>query len=177
MLKSIMDTIVSKTASVAPDIAMALIILLLAFLIARMSQRAICRVADKFEDGKRQVLVLIASVSRIMILIFGVITALGTMGINVSAMVAGLGLSGFALGFALKDALSNLLAGAMMLIYQPFRPGDIIVVSGCQGSVSEINLRYTILKGKDRDYMIPNSAMFTTLIQLLPKTEEAKTEG
>ena len=46
----------------------------------------------------------------ITLLVFGAVTALGTMGINVSALVAGLGLTGFALGFAFKDILSNLMA-------------------------------------------------------------------
>lgn len=176
MIKSILQAAMYKIAVVAPDIAMALIILLVSFLIAGLTKRAIDRGAERFAGGKKQVIMLGASVARILILILGVITSLGTMGINVSAMVAGLGLSGFALGFALKDVLSNLLSGAMMLIYQPFKSGDRIVVSGCEGEVTEINLRYTVLQGKDREYMIPNSAMFKTLIQLLPKnrSEEPK---
>jgi len=167
----IFELILNKIRLLAPDIALALVILLISLLAARITRRAVDRVANRFRAGKRQVIILLASTIRILILIFGVITALGTLGVNVSAMVAGLGLSGFALGFALKDALSNLLAGAMILIYQPFQPGDRIVVSGCEGEVDEINLRYTILKGKDRNYLIPNSSLFTTLIQLLPNSD------
>ena len=51
----------------------------------------------------------------------GVITALGTIGVDVTGLVAGFGLTGFAVGFAMKDALANLLAGVMILLYRPFR--------------------------------------------------------
>ena len=56
----------------------------------------------------------------------GVVTGFGTMGINVSALVASLGLTGFAFGFALRDAISNLLAGVLILLYRPFRLGEHI---------------------------------------------------
>ena len=56
--------------------------------------------------------------------------SLGTLGINVSALVAGLGLTGFALGFAFRDALSNVLAGVMILLYHPFHRGDCANITG-----------------------------------------------
>ena len=49
-----------------------------------------------------------------MVMIFGFVTALGSVGVDVSALVAGLGLTGFALGFALKDTISNLLSGVLI---------------------------------------------------------------
>ncbi len=76
-------------------------------------------------------------------------------------MVAGLGLSGFALGFALKDALSNMLAGILILFYHPYRCGDKIMITGCEGVVTDINLRYTKLDAAEKEYLIPNSTCFT----------------
>ncbi|MFA7098279.1 MAG: mechanosensitive ion channel domain-containing protein, partial [Gammaproteobacteria bacterium] len=96
----------------------------------------------------------------------GAITALGTLGVNVAAMVAGLGLTGFALGFALKDMLSNLLAGVLILAYRPFRRGDRIAVAGFEGTVIGIDLRYTILQGEQRQFLIPNSVLLTNSISL-----------
>ena len=70
--------------------------------------------------------------AKIAILIFGTATALGTMGVNVSALIAGLGLTGIALGFAFRDALSNLVArGAPAFI--PPTPGRRISVTGPDG--------------------------------------------
>ena len=73
-------------------------------------------------------------------MIIGFITALGTMGIDVSAIVAGLGLTGFAFGFAFKDMLSNFISGIMIFIYEPFKLGDTIEVDGKTGKVVDINL-------------------------------------
>lgn len=108
--------------------------------------------------------VLFGRISRIGIVLFGAVTALGTMGVNVSALIAGLGLSSFALGFAFKDALSNLLAGISILLYRPFRPGDRINVTGFEGTVVEIDLRYTNLDAGDKTILVPNSNLFTNAV-------------
>jgi len=79
----------------------------------------------------------------VALIIFGFITAPGTLGVNISALVAGLGLTGFALGFAFRDALPNVLAGIMILFYHPFRRGDRVVITGLEGQVTAIDLRYT----------------------------------
>ncbi len=99
-------------------------------------------------------------------LIFGVVTCLDTLGIDVAAIVAGLGLTGFALGFAFKDTLSNLLAGLMIVIYEPFDNGDYIEVGGFKGLVDEINLRYTELRTDDKRILIPNATVFNNAIIL-----------
>jgi small-conductance mechanosensitive channel len=99
--------------------------------------------------------------------VFGIITALGTARVNVSALVASLGLTGFALGFALKDALSNTLAGVLILIYKPFRRGDHIITSGFEGTVEQIDLRYTTLGSSGDKILIPNSTMFTNPVKVV----------
>jgi small-conductance mechanosensitive channel len=63
---------------------------------------------------------ILGRVAKIALVSLGFVSALGTMGVNVSALVASLGLTGFALGFALRDALSNFLAGILILFYRPF---------------------------------------------------------
>lgn len=105
-------------------------------------------------------------VAKAALLVVGLITALGTMGVDVSALVAGLGLTGFALGFALKDVLSNVLAGALILLYRPFRRDDRVAVAGFSGRVTDIDLRYTTLDAEDRRILIPNSTLFTNAISV-----------
>jgi small-conductance mechanosensitive channel len=109
---------------------------------------------------------LIARSAKSSMILLGVISALGTLGVDVAALVAGLGLTGFALGFALRDAVSNLLAGVLILIYRPFEPDDRISVSGLEGIVVEIDLRYTTLQAQDRKFLVPNSMLFTKVITL-----------
>ena len=112
------------------------------------------------------VLHLLQRCARMGLLVFGVVTALGTVGVDVSALVAGLGLTGFALGFALKDVLSNVLAGVLILLYRPFVRHDRVAVAGYEGTVTEIDLRYTTLEQGDSRFLIPNSTLFTNGISV-----------
>ena len=96
-----------------------------------------------------------------IILLMGIVSALGTIGIDVSAMVAGLGLTGFALGFAMKDILSNMISGILILLYKPFTEKDMIKIDKYEGEVLEINLRYTSIKQNDETILIPNSFIYS----------------
>jgi small conductance mechanosensitive channel len=102
---------------------------------------------------------------------FGLVTGFGTMGINVSALVASLGLTGFALGFALRDAISNLLAGVLILLYRPFRVGDHIKVAGLEGRVIALDLRYTTIQDKGARHLIPNQTLYTNPVTVLERTD------
>jgi small conductance mechanosensitive channel len=96
------------------------------------------------------------------------VTATGTLGIDVKALVTGLGLTGFALGFALKDVVANTLAGVLILLYKPFRNGDHVEVAGSMGSVSDIDLRYTTLHVDEKTrVLVPNSTLFTNSIRVV----------
>lgn len=107
---------------------------------------------------------LIIQSAWIVLLILGAIIALGTLGIDMGAMIAGLGLTGFALGFALKDIISNLLSGFLILIYKPFGRTDTITVAGEKGVITEINLRYTVLKSPGKTILVPNQNLFSNIV-------------
>ena len=107
---------------------------------------------------------VISGITKNIIMIIGFITALGTMGINVSAIVAGLGLTGFAFGFAFKDMLSNFISGILIFIYEPFRLGDTIEVEGKIGKVIDINLRYVTIEAEDQKVLVPNSISVSKVI-------------
>ena len=98
--------------------------------------------------------------AKVGMLLFGAVSALGTLGIDIGALIAGLGLTGFALGFAFKDTISNLLAGIMVIIYKPFDLNDIILVGKFEGKVRSIDLRYTVLEYNDRIVYVPNAKLF-----------------
>ncbi len=101
-----------------------------------------------------------------LILILAVIHGLTAAGVKIGALIAGLGLGGFALGFALRDAISNLLAGILVLVYRPFRIGQRITVAGYEGIVIEVNLRYTVLERDSSRYLVPNQLLFSNPIQV-----------
>jgi small-conductance mechanosensitive channel len=100
-----------------------------------------------------------------LMLVFGVVL-MSTLGVEVGALIAGLGLGGFALGLALKDSVSNLLSGVLIMIYQPFKIGDNIKVSGVDGVVNSIDLRYTFIQGEDHIFLIPNKKVFSETITI-----------
>lgn len=134
-------------------------VFVLFYFIAKISFFLINRISRKF-DYNRSIVKLIATSVKMTLIIIGLITALGTFGINISALVAGLGLTGFAIGFALKDTISNLLSGILIILYKPFKIGDNIKVAGFEGVVESIDLRYTKLNDNNQKVIIPNSKMF-----------------
>jgi len=141
------------------------LVIFIGFAIASLIvKKIICRLGHHSNPQKEEVLTLIGGIARIALLVFGFITALGTLGINVSALVAGLGLTGFALGFAFRDALSNVLAGVMILMYHPFHRGDHVTITGLDGEVTGIDLRYTTLRNENKTFLIPNSILLTNAI-------------
>jgi small-conductance mechanosensitive channel len=117
---------------------------------------------------------LLARSARVAALAFGVVTALGTLGVDVNALVAGLGLTGFALGFALRDIIANTLAGILILVYKPFRRGDHLTVAGSDGVITAIDLRYTVLTVDDATrVLVPNQTLFTNSIKVSAATRGA----
>jgi len=130
------------------------------YILAKIIKRIITSAAERLKFDKNLTSLFVRT-SNITLMIFGFVTALGTLGINVSALVAGLGLTGFALGFALKDTISNLLSGVLILLYRPFEIGNRIKISGYEGIVISVNLRYTELDSEGNKILIPNSKLFT----------------
>ncbi|MCS6925414.1 MAG: mechanosensitive ion channel family protein [Candidatus Binatia bacterium] len=157
----------SAAFSLALRLGAAILVFLLFWLASVVLHTVVRRLSQRSDASKRDIVDFLARVAKVTLLLFGVVTALGTAGINVSALVTGLGLTGFALGFALKDVLANLLAGVLILIYRPFRRNDRIAVAGFEGTVTDIDLRYTHLQAAGRHVLIPNSTLFTTTIVLL----------
>ncbi len=147
------------------------VLILIVFWILAIVVRKIIRKAGNATGIDSSVVNLLARVANVGLWIVGLVTALGTVGINVSAIVASLGLTGFAVGFALKDSISNLLSGVLILIYRPFRVGQWISVKSFEGFVMSIDLRYTSLEQGDEKILVPNSLLFTNPISIRSKSE------
>lgn len=143
-----------------PRMVVAVLIFLIFWIIARVTRGIVQRFGNT-RHLSVDIINLLEQITEVTLLIFGVVTALGTLGVDVGAMIASLGLVGFALGFALRDLLSNFLSGLLILIYNPFVRGDHINVSGNEGKVTEINLRYTVLQHEGKKVLIPNATLFS----------------
>lgn len=133
--------------------------------VARIARRVIDAFAERHVvPVRREVLRILSSLAYFVILVAGVATALGTIGVDVAALVAGAGLTGLAVGLALKDPAGNAVAGLMLLYFEPFRAGDRISVLGAEGTVDEIDLRYTRVQAPEKIFLIPNTALLTSTI-------------
>ena len=149
----------------APTVAVALGLVVLFLVLSRLVHFAVLRLVGHTR-AHGPLAELLASVARIALVVLGFVTALGTLGVNITGIVASLGLTGFALGFALKDSIANVLAGVLILLYRPFEVGDRIDVGGLAGRVAHVNLRYTELEGESERVLVPNSKMLTDPIRV-----------
>jgi small conductance mechanosensitive channel len=142
-----------------PSICISFVILLVFWLVARLLGRFIQRVGARAKVNP-DVLGLLVWSGKVTTLAVGVVTACGNAGIDIGALLAGLGLTGFAIGFALKDIISNWLSGVLILVYEPFRRGDFINVGGLEGTVVAIDFRYTSLQNEAKIILVPNANLF-----------------
>ena len=148
-----------------PNIILGIVIFILFWVFSKIIQYGIKKILARV-NPETNVSNIISSIIKKLIVIVGFITSLGTIGINVSAIVAGLGLTGFAFGFAFKDMLSSFISGVMIFIYQPFKLGDIILVDGKEGEVVDVNLRYVTLKGEKSRMLVPNSLLVSKSLEV-----------
>ena len=88
------------------------------------------------------------------------------LGIQLGPLLAGLGVAGFIIGFALQDTLSNFASGMMILIYRPFDVGDLIEAGGVTGKVSEMSLvSTTVLTVDNQKLVVPNNKIWGDVIR------------
>jgi small conductance mechanosensitive channel len=106
------------------------------------------------------------SMSSKLVLLIGFLIALSQLGVEVGPMLAGLGMVGFIIGFALQDTLSNFASGMMILIYRPFDEGNLIETAGVTGIVSKLSLvSTTVLTFDNQSLVIPNSKIWGDVIR------------
>ncbi len=111
---------------------------------------------------------MIISGTRSAILVLGLLIGLSQLGFSLGPLLAGLGIAGFIIGFALQDSLSNFASGMMILVYRPFDVGDLIDVSGAFGTVRQMSLfNTTVLTIDNQTLVVPNNQIWQNVIKNL----------
>ncbi len=149
------------------QLALFIAIVVLARGLSRFAKRAATR-AMTSKSGRMNLLLRDVIVSLIggAVLVMGVLIAFSQVGISLAPMLAGLGVAGFIVGFALQDTLGNFAAGAMILTYRPFDMGDYIEVAGIEGSVKHMTLVSTTITTVDnKTLIVPNSKIWGDVIR------------
>jgi small conductance mechanosensitive channel len=108
---------------------------------------------------------IISTVTNITMLL-GLLIALSQLGISLGPLLAGLGVAGFIIGFALQDTLANFASGVMILLYRPYDVGDMVDVGGVFGKVDKMSLvSTTVLTIDNQTLVVPNKKIWGDVIK------------
>lgn len=157
------DKYVSKLIDIliafGPKLIGALLVLIIGLWVAKIVTKSVYKIMEKrnVDPSLRPFLrSLLSALFKTLI----IISALGLVGIEMTSFIAILGAAGLAVGLALSGTLQNLAGGVMILIFKPFKVGDVIEAQGFIGSVYEIQIFSTILKTPDNKVIIlPNGGL------------------
>jgi small conductance mechanosensitive channel len=112
-----------------------------------------------------------------LVMLFGLMLALSQLGISLGPLLAGLGVAGFIVGFALQDTLGNFASGMMILLYRPYDVGDLVDVSGVVGTVDKMSLVSTSLLTVDNQLIVvPNNKIWGDVIKNVTAQEKRRVD-
>ena len=174
-MQAYIDTFIENFIKGIPNLLTALVIIIASLYFAGVLGRIIKRVL-KTRQAPEGVTHLLAELTKVSVIVIGVITALQRF-FDVTAFLAGLGILGFTVGFALQDVMKNFAAGVILLIQQPFHIDEFIGVAGFDGQVLEIDLRATEMRALDgRIVSIPNADVLANPIVNYTRADRRRIE-
>jgi small conductance mechanosensitive channel len=158
-MDNIYEKVVDLVLTFGPKLVGAILVWIVGSIIVKFLAKTFSRILDKrnIDASLKPFLTgIVSSLLKVML----VISVLGMVGIEMTSFVAILGAAGLAVGMALSGTLQNFAGGVMILIFKPFKNGDVIEAQGHVGSVSEIQIFNTILKTPDnKTIIIPNGGL------------------
>jgi small conductance mechanosensitive channel len=164
------DSIVELTKTEGPRLLFRLVlsvVVLLTFMqLGKLVQKIVGRALSPDRVNLSHLLreMILAAVKNLVILM-GALIALAQLGISLGPLLAGLGIAGFIIGFALQDSLSNFASGMMILIYRPFDVGDFVDITGVQCKIYKMSLvNTTFLTVDNRKLVLPNNMIWKSVI-------------
>jgi small conductance mechanosensitive channel len=166
------DSIFAEIIDLLPQLILGLVLFFAFFITGIILAKVLRRITVKAHPDSKQVFSLLERGTFVIFLILGLVAGLANIGINMSALLAGIGIISLGLGYALKDVISNQLAGFLILIYRPFRINDLIKIIDYQGVVTKIDLRYVTLELDNNKILIPNSILFTNAVTVINNKEK-----
>ncbi len=165
--KSIGHWFTDNLPAILFNVLLFLLILSVAVTLSRIARRLVTRGLDRAPVQLSQLLRrMIISTAANLVLLLGLLFGLAQLGISVGPLLAGLGIAGFIVGFALQDTLGNFASGMLILLYRPYDVGDMIEAGGALGKVSHMSLvNTTILTVDNQTLVLPNSKIWGDVIK------------
>ena len=159
-----------------PGIAIALVVLLVTWIVARFAARIADLLIGK-TDVRPSLKNLIDTLVRLVIWIIGImIAAIVVMpGLTPASLFAGLGIGAVAIGFAFQDIFENFMAGVLIMLREKMRIGDIIECDGIVGKVEHITLRETHVRKLSGELtVVPNSILFKNPVEIFTDVDQRR---
>jgi len=154
------------------------LVLVAGVFVARLANRSLKAALDRsrIADDALVQSFFLRSVS-ISVITLAALTALSMIGLDVRTFIAGLGITGIILGFGLRDTFSNLAAGLLLLIYRPFRAGEVIEVESSQGVVTELTIvNMQMITTDGVRVIMPNSKVWAAKIVNYSRSNQRRLE-
>lgn len=162
-----MDKLASFNSTWLPKIINSVIVLVMGLIAIRIIRAIIQRIFSK-DIGDKTLRIFIKNILNLLLGTVIFVVILSVLGVNVSGLIAGLGVAGIVIGFALKDTLSNFASGLFILFHKPFKVDDWIKIGDVVGGVEKIGIAACTLKSPDGvKITIPNSKIWGDTIQNL----------
>jgi len=143
------------------DLVVFIAILIIGAIVIGVMKKMLSAVLHKSSKINETLSRFLVSVTSKVLWVVVLMIALPRLGIDVAPLIAGLGVTGFIVGFAFQESLGNLAAGMMIVLNQPFKIGDFIDAGGHMGVVKEINMMATTIVSPDnKKIVLPNRGVW-----------------
>ncbi|MGW8144884.1 MAG: mechanosensitive ion channel family protein [Anaerolineales bacterium] len=175
-LTSILEQFIVDFLTLLPNLIAALVVFAIGVYLASIVRRLVRRGLE-IRTKNPQPIILLSQLSYWLVVILVAVISLQMVGFNLTAFLAGLGIAGITIGFALQDVSKNFIAGVLMLIQQPFEIGEVIEVDGYTGKVEGIDLRATQIRTADgKLVLIPNGEVMVSPITNFSQAKSRRIE-
>jgi len=154
------DNIFEILAGYGMSILMALLVFLVGKWIVRRITNLLVSVLRKINGMDETLVKFLENIVYYILMIVVILAALSELGIETTSFMAILGAAGLAIGLALQGSLGNFASGVMIILFKPFKVGDVVTAAGVTGSVQEVSIFNTVMITPDNQKIIvPNSAI------------------
>ncbi|MGQ4645802.1 mechanosensitive ion channel domain-containing protein [Lyngbya aestuarii] len=167
-IKSSLLNLVGSAVKVLPGVIVGILFLLLTRYAANLVEKLASKVGER-TIRSQSLQLLLARTAYVTAWVIGILIAsvIAFPGLQLGDIIAGLGLGSVAIGFAFQDIFKNFLAGILLLLQEPFRINDQVIIEDYEGTVEQIDIRTTQIRTYQGErVLLPNSTVFTSAVQV-----------
>lgn len=150
-----------------PAVCIAIVVFSIFYMLSKLFKLFVRKALSDRSYTKQNLVLVLNRVGSSAIIFFGFLVSMviAIPGFTPGQLMSALGIGSVAIGFAFKDIFQNLLSGILILLSEPFKIGDDIIVGGMEGTVEDIQIRATFLRSADgRRIVIPNATVYTSAV-------------